>query len=185
MHSKSIPIALFGATPQPVTRVGLGGEGFCGPTAAGRKPWKSSTRPWTPGIGYFDSARVYADSELYYGSVWGADPAARRKVFRPANPRCGARRALWRNLTRPSNAFRPIISTCGDPRHPHRGGPGHDRRSGRVRSKPLSQPRLPAGCVLSGHRPPRAGDSDPCSGGLAVDAVMMPVNPWKGSSTAS
>ena len=33
------------------------------------------------GINYFDSARVYADSELYYGYIWKEQPELRAKVF--------------------------------------------------------------------------------------------------------
>ncbi|MDP2105605.1 MAG: aldo/keto reductase, partial [Desulfobulbaceae bacterium] len=30
---------------------------------------------------YFDSARVYAESEIYYGQVWGKEPELRAKIF--------------------------------------------------------------------------------------------------------
>ena len=33
------------------------------------------------GISYFDSARVYSDSELYYGSVWREFPEIRARIF--------------------------------------------------------------------------------------------------------
>ncbi|NVM56858.1 MAG: aldo/keto reductase, partial [Desulfobacterales bacterium] len=35
----------------------------------------------TRGITYFDSARVYADSEAYYGSVWSEFPQIRSRIF--------------------------------------------------------------------------------------------------------
>jgi len=33
------------------------------------------------GIIYFDSAKVYADSEVYYGSVWRKLSETRREIF--------------------------------------------------------------------------------------------------------
>ena len=72
---------MFGITGRHVTRVGLGGEGILrthGRAAEAREVIRTALEE---GISYFDSARVYDDSERYYGSLWGQDPEARMKVF--------------------------------------------------------------------------------------------------------
>ena len=64
-----------------MTRVGLGGEGILrthGRTDQARKVIQEAL---DQGITYFDSARVYADSELYYGSVWPDIPDTRTRIF--------------------------------------------------------------------------------------------------------
>ena len=71
----------FGKSAATVTRVGLGGEGVLrtfGRQQEARAVVEEAVRQ---GIGYFDSARVYSDSERYLGSVWDEEPEARRKIF--------------------------------------------------------------------------------------------------------
>jgi aryl-alcohol dehydrogenase-like predicted oxidoreductase len=133
------------------------------------------------GIGYFDSARVYADSELYYGSVWGAAPAARRKVFQASKSAVrgvsGALAELDQTLKRLRTDYLDLwqihdIRTRQDIEMI--AGPGgaleafvQAKASGRVRF-----------IGVTGHRKPeiltRAVEEWP------VDAVMMPVNPVEG-----
>ena len=181
MHSKSIPIALFGATPQPVTRVGLGGEGVLRTNGRGAEAVEVIHAALDAGIGYFDSARVYADSELYYGSVWGADPAARRKVLQASKSavrgKAGALAELDQTLKRLQTDYLDLwqihdIRTEED--LAMIGGPGGAleafvaaKASGRVHF-----------IGVTGHREPeiltRAVEDWP------VDAVMMPVNPVEG-----
>ena len=72
---------LFGKTGRKVTRVGLGGEGVL--RTYGLKTQASGVihTAVSQGIAYFDSARVYSDSEVYYGSVWGENPQVRSRIF--------------------------------------------------------------------------------------------------------
>jgi aryl-alcohol dehydrogenase-like predicted oxidoreductase len=62
-------------------RVGLGGEGVL--RTAGRDAAATAviSEALDRGIRYFDSARAYADSELYHGKVWGERPGRRDAVF--------------------------------------------------------------------------------------------------------
>lgn len=81
MDSDAIATKTFGQTGQRVTAVGLGGEGVLrthGRTGDAREVILEAIGQ---GITYFDSAQVYADSELYYGSVWGELPDVRQGIF--------------------------------------------------------------------------------------------------------
>ncbi len=81
MAAPPLQTTLFGATGRRVTRVGLGGEGVLrtyGRAAEAQQVIRSAIEQ---GVTYFDSARVYADSEVYYGSVWQLDPDARAAIF--------------------------------------------------------------------------------------------------------
>ncbi|MBU4263441.1 MAG: aldo/keto reductase [Proteobacteria bacterium] len=71
----------FGRQQRQVTLVGLGGEGVL--RTYGRETEARSVirQAVDQGITYFDSARVYSDSEVYYGSVWKEDPALRESIF--------------------------------------------------------------------------------------------------------
>lgn len=71
----------FGITNQQVTVVGLGGEGVL--RTFGRRDQAAEVihEALDRGIKYFDSASVYSDSEVYYGSVWGEKKDARLKIF--------------------------------------------------------------------------------------------------------
>jgi aryl-alcohol dehydrogenase-like predicted oxidoreductase len=77
----TIPTIPFGVDGPPVTRVGLGGEGILRTWGAQKDAAAMIRHALGTGITYCDSARVYAGSESYYGSVWSSDPAARRGVF--------------------------------------------------------------------------------------------------------
>jgi aryl-alcohol dehydrogenase-like predicted oxidoreductase len=71
----------FGSTNQKVTRTGLGGEGVLRTQGRNREAREVIQEAIEQGIHYFDSARVYADSELYYGHVWKEHPEIRSKIF--------------------------------------------------------------------------------------------------------
>ena len=71
----------FGNEGPPVTRVGLGGEGVLRTWGASDDARGVIKRALDEGITYCDSARVYAGSESYYGSIWSEDPEARSRVF--------------------------------------------------------------------------------------------------------
>jgi aryl-alcohol dehydrogenase-like predicted oxidoreductase len=181
MQPTSIPTVLFGASRQAVTRVGLGGEGVLRTNGRGAEAAEVIRTALEVGIGYFDSARVYADSELYYGSVWGADPATRRKVFQASKSavrgKAGALAELDQTLRRLRTDYLDLwqihdIRTEED--LAMIGGPGGAleafvaaKASGRVRFIGVTGHREPA--VLT-----RAVQDWP------VDTVMMPVNPVEG-----
>jgi aryl-alcohol dehydrogenase-like predicted oxidoreductase len=181
MHSKSLPTVLFGATGRTVTRAGLGGEGVLRTNDRGAEAGEVIRAALAAGIGYFDSARVYADSEVYYGSIWGAEPATRRTVFQAsksaARGKAGALNELDQTLKRLQTDYLDLWQ-IHDVRTPQDlamiGGPGgaleafvEAKASGRVRF-----------IGVTGHRQPeiltRAVEDWP------VDAVMMPVNPVEG-----
>jgi predicted aldo/keto reductase-like oxidoreductase len=81
VEGNTIAARLFGQTGREVTLVGLGGEGVLrtyGQTHQARKVIQEAI---TLGITYFDSAYVYADSEVYYGTVWAELPDVRSAIF--------------------------------------------------------------------------------------------------------
>ena len=71
----------FGKTHQAVTCTGLGGEGILRTHAHDSEAQAVIRAAIDRGITYFDSARVYADSECYYGSFWGKHPDIRGGIF--------------------------------------------------------------------------------------------------------
>ena len=75
---KTIP---FGREQKQVSIVGLGGEGVLRTHAREQEAQRLITTAVNHGISYYDCARVYADSELYYGSVWKEEPETREAVF--------------------------------------------------------------------------------------------------------
>jgi aryl-alcohol dehydrogenase-like predicted oxidoreductase len=62
-------------------RVGLGGEGVLRTTGREAGATAVITEALERGIRYFDSARAYADSELYHGAVWGGRPTRRDGIY--------------------------------------------------------------------------------------------------------
>lgn len=62
-------------------RVGLGGEGALRTTGREASATAVIIEALDRGIRYFDSARAYADSELYHGKVWSDRPARRDGIF--------------------------------------------------------------------------------------------------------
>jgi len=159
-------------------RVGLGGEGILrthGRTSEARQVIHEAI---DQGMTYFDSARVYADSEVYYGSVWREDPETRSRSFQTsksaARDREGALADLEGTLERLGTSYLDLWQ-IHDVRTEEDlaaiGGPGgaleafvEARSAGKVRF-----------IGVTGHHDPeiltRAVEAWP------VDAVMMPVNP--------
>jgi aryl-alcohol dehydrogenase-like predicted oxidoreductase len=81
MASTQIGKQYFGNTRQMVTRTGLGGEGVLRTHGRISEAHAVIQAAIDQGIAYFDSARVYADSECYYGDVWGQNPELRTGIF--------------------------------------------------------------------------------------------------------
>ena len=71
----------FGRTGREVSIVGLGGEGILRTSGRTEEAHLVIKEALKQGITYFDSARVYSDSELYYGKIWRQEPAVRQSIF--------------------------------------------------------------------------------------------------------
>jgi len=71
----------FGKTGEEVTVVGLGGEGVLRTYGRHVEARAVIMEALNQGITYFDSAKVYAGSEDYYGEVWRSSPDLRAPVF--------------------------------------------------------------------------------------------------------
>jgi predicted aldo/keto reductase-like oxidoreductase len=130
------------------------------------------------GITYFDSAHVYADSEIYYGSVWQEQPETRSRVFQTS--KSGSRDGgtaladLESTLERLGTSYLDLwqihdVRTEEDLEAI--GGPGGALEAF-VEAKSSGQVRF---LGVTGHHDPailtKAVKAWP------VDAVMMPVNP--------
>jgi aryl-alcohol dehydrogenase-like predicted oxidoreductase len=81
MSKRTIPLRDFGATGIAATQVGLGGEGILRTFNRQTEARQVLLEALEEGITYFDSARVYAGSEGYYGELWGERPHERSRVF--------------------------------------------------------------------------------------------------------
>lgn len=94
----------FGKSGRRVSPVGLGGEGVLRTYDRGEEAEAVIRMAIARGITYFDSARVYSDSEVYYGRVWGKDPQLRAGIFQTsksaARDRAGALADLESSLSR-------------------------------------------------------------------------------------
>ena len=169
---------VFGNTSQQVTVVGLGGEGIL--RSYGRKTQAVEVihEAIGQGISYFDSARVYSDSEVYYGMVWGSNPEKRSEIFQTSKSasrdRQGALADLEQTLERMNTDYLDlwqIHDVRTEEEIQEIAGPGgalevfvEARSAGKVRF-----------IGVTGHHDPqiltRAVREWP------VDSVMMPINP--------
>ena len=104
MDPTQIQERIFGKTQQTVTRTGLGGEGVLRTHHRHTEAHAVIQAAVDQGITYFDSARVYADSEKYYGSLWGKRPDTRAAIFQASKSACrdkkGAQADLDQSLER-------------------------------------------------------------------------------------
>ena len=78
---RKIDSVRFGKTEQIVSIVGLGGEGILRTHGREREAREVILEAVRQGITYFDSARAYAGSESYYGSLWPENPDMRSGIF--------------------------------------------------------------------------------------------------------
>jgi aryl-alcohol dehydrogenase-like predicted oxidoreductase len=92
----------FGKSARQVTSVGLGGEGILRTFGKEDAAEPVIIEALLQGLSYFDSARVYAGSEQYYGSVWSRHPETRARIFQASKSASrdkeGARIDLERSL---------------------------------------------------------------------------------------
>ncbi len=178
MPEDSVHEKRFGNNGKRVTCVGLGGEGILrthGYEDAARGVIQEAL---DQGITYFDSARVYSDSERYLGSVWGKSPAERKRIFQTsksaARDRKGALRELDETLERLQTDILDLWQI-----HDVRTEQELRRISGPGGALEAFVEAKNAGKV---HRIGVTGHHDPEILTRAVmqwpiDAVMMPVNP--------
>jgi aryl-alcohol dehydrogenase-like predicted oxidoreductase len=96
--TQQIPTSIFGKTGQKVTRVGLGGEGILRTVDRQNAAAEIIKTAFDEGITYYDSARVYADSEVYYGSVWQMEGYDRNKIFQTSKSASRDKQGAWADL---------------------------------------------------------------------------------------
>ncbi len=175
-----IPEKSFGKIKN-VTCVGLGGEGVLRTHSRNDEAYQVITEALSQKISYFDCARVYADSERYYGSVWEKTPQFRKNVFQASKSasrdRQGALKDLQESLERLRTDYLDLwqihdVRTEEDLRLISAPGGALEafeeaRDSGKVKAIGVTGHHDPA--VLT-----RAVRQWP------VDSVMMPVNPVEG-----
>jgi aryl-alcohol dehydrogenase-like predicted oxidoreductase len=168
----------FTSGNQQVTTVGLGGEGILRTTGRKSHARRVILEALAQGITYFDSAPAYQESELYLGSIWQENPAARLKVFQASKSasrdKKGALADLERTLARLHTDYLDLWQI-----HDIRSTRDFDAISGPDGALEAFVGAKKAGKVrnigVTGHHDPnilaRAVAEWP------VDAVMMPVNP--------
>ena len=162
-------------------RVGLGGEGILRTHGRTEKAHEVIQTAIEQGITYFDCARVYADSEVYYGSVWGESSEIRPRIFQASKSasrnRRGALTDLHETLDRLNTNYLDLWQI-----HDVRTDEDLSSISGKGGALEAFIEAKTAGRVrfigVTGHHDPdiltRALTEWP------VDAVMMPVNPIEG-----
>ena len=173
-----IGTTVFGSTGRDVTRVGLGGEGVLRTTGKTDAAHAVIRAALAEGITYYDSARVYSDSEVYYGGIWEKDPESRGRVFQASKSasrdRNGALKDLEDSLRRLGVDYLDLWQI-------------HDVRT----YQELSVIAGPGGAIeafveakeagkirhigVTGHHDPDVLAQAVLE--LPVDSVMMPVNP--------
>ena len=98
MGKKPIVTRNFGLSNRPVTIVGLGGEGVLRTYGRSQEARNVIQSALVEGISYFDSARVYSDSEVYYGSVWQERPTDRNRIFQASKSASRTRESALNDL---------------------------------------------------------------------------------------
>ncbi len=100
---------IFPGSNKQITRVGLGGEGILRTTGQDRQAHAVITEAVKQGITYYDSARVYMDSEIYYGKFWQDHQKERESIFHTSKSadrtRQGALAELRQTLERLNTSY--------------------------------------------------------------------------------
>ncbi|MGD2187254.1 MAG: aldo/keto reductase [Desulfobacterales bacterium] len=181
MNQQPIETRHFGSTHQKVTRTGLGGEGVLRTHGRLREAREVIIEAIHQGINYFDSARVYADSELYYGYVWKENPEIRAKIFQASKSASRDKDHALADLEQTLNRLQIDYLDLWQI---------HDVRT----TQDLAMISAPGGALeafveaksagkvraigVTGHHDPKVLTQAVRS--WPVDAVMMPVNPVEG-----
>ncbi|MBV5330662.1 MAG: aldo/keto reductase, partial [Chlorobium sp.] len=71
----------LGRFGREISVVGLGGEGVLRTHNRAGEAQSVIHEALHQGISYCDCARVYSDSELYYGEMWKNNPELRKSIF--------------------------------------------------------------------------------------------------------
>lgn len=181
MTQTQIQKRLFGKTQQTVSRTGLGGEGILRTHGHEREAHAVIQAAIDQGITYFDSARVYADSELYYGRLWGKYPEIRAGIFQASKSasrdKGGAAADLKQSLERLETDYLDLwqihdVRTAADIAMISEAGGALEafveaKATGKVRAIGVTGHHTPQILTKAVHQWP-------------VDAVMLPVNPVEG-----
>ena len=178
VNQKPLQTRIFGNTDQKVTRAGLGGEGVLRTHGRNGEAREVIEAAIAGGINYFDSARVYADSELYYGHIWKEQPELRARVFQasksPGRDKASALADLQQSLERLQTDYLDLWQ-IHDVRTPQDiasiAGPGGALEAF-VEAKASGIVRF---IGVTGHHDPRILTQAVRE--WPVDAVMLPVNP--------
>ena len=102
MKNKEISLSFFGKGGPEVTAIGLGGEGVLRTFGRKAEAEQVIVEAALQGITYFDSARAYAGSEGYYGTIWSRHPEIRSKIFQTSKSASRGKRGLRLILKIPS-----------------------------------------------------------------------------------
>lgn len=177
-----IPLAEFGSTGRQVTRVGLGGEGVLRTFGREQPARAVIAEAMAQGVGYFDTARAYAESEKYLGSYWKSHSGARETVFHTGKSakrdRDGALFELRQTLENLGTDYLDLWQI-------------HDVRT----MDDVAEVVAPGGAMEAFQRAKAAGmvrhlgvtgHQDPevlthCVRHWPVDSVLLPVNPVEGA----
>lgn len=89
----------FGQSDKRITRVGLGGEGILRSIGKAKEAEAVIKAAVDQGISYFDSARVYLDSEIYLGRHWKDHPDQRKSIFQTSKSAQRTREGALAELT--------------------------------------------------------------------------------------
>jgi aryl-alcohol dehydrogenase-like predicted oxidoreductase len=178
MDTTKIVKRVFGRTDRKITAVGLGGEGVLRTYDRNEEARVVIQEAIIQGITYFDSARVYANSEIYYGSLWQEFPDTRAKIFQTSKSASRDRKGAFKDLEETLQRMRTSYLDLWQI---------HDVRT----EKDLDAISAPEGALqafleakasgkvhsigVTGHHDP--GILTTAVKEWPVDAVMLPVNP--------
>jgi len=99
----------FPGSNKHITRVGLGGEGMLRTTGKDPQALAVINEAVNQGITYYDCARVYMDSEVYYGKFWQDHQKERESIFHTSKSadrtRQGALAELRQTLDRLNTSY--------------------------------------------------------------------------------
>jgi len=171
----------FGRDGPGVTIVGLGGEGILRSHGKNARAQPVIDEAVSQGIGYFDSARAYDESERYLGRFWEARPEIRPRVFQTSKSARRDYAGAWADL---ETSLANLHTSFLDLWQIHDLGSQEDLKamegpSGALEAFREAKRQGKARHIgVTGHRDPEvltyAVENWP------VDSVLLPVNPVEG-----
>ncbi len=93
---QSVPL---GREKKQVTTIGLGGEGVLRTYGKLNDAQLVIEEALRQNITYFDCARVYSDSEIYYGATWENNPELRQNIFQTSKSASRDRKGAMADLS--------------------------------------------------------------------------------------